>query len=684
MTMDEVDELLGSAPQALPKRVLAQPGAPINMGAAIDTMKMLPQYAAGGALGLVKGVADYGVGAAQNLANLPFMPDAAARGVDQYIQTRNQAYQNAAPYEQSVAIGRLAGNVAPLLPLIGRSAPSLLGRMTQSGKVGAASSSLIPYEGDPDNFWLAKGIQTGLGGALAFAAPVVVEPLVRAGAAAVNALAGKVKGVTRTLTGQTSESSVTGQLRVELERSGVDWSQVPQTVRDGLVAETQRALKAGTDIDPQAIARLATARTEGVDLTQGQATRNPLAWSREQNLARTEPGQQLAERFTQQNAALVGGMNQRVAQTGAATTDPYDVGSAALTTLRSQDATARGGVRSAYDEFRSAAGAQARVPTDVIEPATRRLLREFGDTNVPSSVTSRMQEYGMLGGQPTRAFTLGEADDLLKLINNNRGTPGSPQSVAMSRLDRTVKDAIDQMAESHALGGPAAELLGTARAAASARFANLRETPALADAVDLSQRLAPEKFVEKYVISPSASVDDVTALMRQFDGNPSARMQIQGQVMDYLRRQAINNATDETAKFSQAAFRRALDRIGDRKLNVLFGDVGAKSLRNLQSTAALTQVDPVAAGVNRSWTAPAALDFMDQMSRFPVLGAVAGKPSDIYRGYLSAQALNQPLGTPQQLGQGFLSEEMLSRLVPRLGLLSGPLGPLTASGLLSH
>lgn len=682
--MDEVDELLGSAPQAPPKKMAPQ-STPINMGAMSDTLKMLPQYAAGGALGLVKGVTDYGVGAAQNLANLPFMPDAAARGVDQYIQTRNQAYQEAAPNaEQSVQIGRLTGNIAPVIPLAMRSAPSLLGRMTQNAKVGAGSSSLLPYEGDPENFWLGKGIQTGLGGAIAFAAPAVIEPLVRAGSAAINALAGKAKGMARTLTGQTSESSVTGQLQLELQRNGIEWASIPDTVRSGLVAEAQRALRAGTDIDPQAITRLATARMEGVELTQGQATRNPLAWSREQNLARTEPGQPLAQRFTEQNARLVGGMNQRVAQTGAETADPYDVGSAALTTLRSQDAAARAGVSSAYDEFRSAAGAQARVPTDVIEPATRRLLREFGDTNIPSSVISRMHEYGMLGGQPSRAFTLGEADDLLKLINNNRGAPGSPQSVAMGRLDRTVKDAIDNMAASHELGGPAAELLGLARSAASARFANLRETPALADAVDLSQRLAPEKFVEKYIISPSASIDDVTALMRQFDNNPSARMQIQGQVMDYLRRQAINNATDETAKFSQAAFRRALDRVGDRKLNVLFGEVGAKSLRNLQRTAELTQVDPVASGVNRSWTAPAALDFMDQMTRLPVLGAVAGKPSDIYRGFLSAQAINQPLGTPQQLGQGLLSEEMLRRLVPRIGLLSGPLGPLTASGLINQ
>ncbi len=674
--MDEVDELLYGKKREQPKQAPSAPqSSGINVGAVADTIKALPQYAAGGALGLVKGVADYAVGTAQNVANLPFMPDSAREGMSNYMAARERAYREAAPDAQdSVRIGQVAGNAIPVLAAAqSQPAATLLGRMAQSGKIGGLTSALTPYEGDPENFWLGKGIQTGIGGAIAFAAPAIVEPLFRAGSAAVNSLASKAKGMMQTLSGKTSPAAVEKQLEIELKREGLDWSKFSDGVRQGLLDEARKALKAGSALDSQAVARLATAKGEGIDLTQGQATRNPLAWSREQNLARTEPGQPIADRLTQQNAQLVRRLSDRVPP--GQSTDPYDVGTGLVGSLQATDTAIKGPIDAAYTAARDSLGRAAPMDAATFSKQANLALDDgMLGSYLPGEVRSILN--GVSSGQiPFNVNTAVQMDRVLSAAQRSAGQ-GSPQSLAISK----VRDALNSAPIENGLGEDAKRMFDAARGMAKDRFATLDATPAMKAAVEGG--VAPEKFVEKYVISPSASIDDVGALMKQL--GPDAKMQLQAQVMDYLKRQATSNATDETAKFSQAAFKRALERVGDRKLTAIFGEQTAKSLRNLQRVAEMVQVDPVAAGVNRSWTAPAAMDFLDQASKLPLVSALSGKPGDIYRGYLAGQALNMPLGTPGQQGMGPVSEDLLRRLAPRFGMLAAPVGPGIAAGLLNQ
>jgi len=678
---DFASDLLNSKPRQTAQPVAA-PAAPspsgINRQAAMDTLRMVPNYAAGGALGMVKGIADYAVGAAQNLANLPFMPNAAAEGVNSYIAMRNEAYRDAAPNVQnSVAVGRVAGNIIPTLAAA-QSAPasSLMGRMAQSGKIGAASAFLAPQEGvDPNEFWLSKGLQAGIAGTISFAAPALLEPVFRGLGAAVNAVGAKIKGTTATLTGKTSDAAVREQIRIELQREGVDWNNFSEGLRNSLTEEAKKALKAGGELDPQSLMRLAKGKQFGVELTQGQVTRNPLAWSREQNLARTEPGQDIATRLTEQNSALVGQLDQRVQATGAKSTDPYDVGTATIAALKARDTAIQGPINAAYASARDNLGRAA--PMDVAtfsRQANLALDEKMLGSSLPPEIRSILNDVSA-GKIPLTVNSAVQMDRVMSAAQRKAGQ-GTPEAMAIGE----VRKALNSAPIADNVGVDAKTAFDAARDLAKKRFDLLGKTPAMADAVEPGARLAPEKFVEKYVISNSASIDDVTALMKQL--TPDAKMQLQGQVMAYLRDQAINNAPSEVAKFSQSAFKKALDRVGDRKLQVIFGDNGAKQLRTLQEVGALTQVDPIAAGVNRSWTTPAAIDFLDRTSKMPVVGALMGKPGDLYRGYLAGQALSNPLGTPQSLGTGVLPESFLQRLQPRIGLLGAPLGVGAAASLI--
>lgn len=676
---DFANDLLGPK-QPLP----SAPVAPtqrngINMPAVLDTLRAVPEYAAGGVLGLSKGVADYAVGSVQNIANLPFMPDAAAQGVSNYISARNQAYANAVPNAQnSVQVGRVAGNILPTLAA-GQASPSptLLGRMAQSGKVGAVSSFLSPYEGDPKDFWLSKGLQTGLSGALAFAAPVVLEPVFRGLSSAVNAIASKVKGTAATLTGKASDAAVEGQIRIELQREGVDWSALSGEIRASLTDEAKRAIKNGGKLDPDALTRLAKAKQFGIDLTQGQATRNPLAWSREQNLARTEPGQDIAARYNEQNSKFIGELDNQIGVRGGGASDPYDVGKTVIKSLESADRSLKKPVDQAYTTARDHLGRAA--PMDVAEfsrQANLALDEKMLGSSLPPNIRDILNNVS-LGKYPLNVNTAVQMDQVMSAAQREVGK-GTPAWLAISEVRKALNGA--PIADN--VGADAKAAFDFARGLAKKRFDVIEKTPALADVVDEGTRLAPEKFVEKYVISNSASVDDVGALLKQLD--PSAKMQMQTQILAYLKDKATSSANSEVAKFSQSAFKSALDRVGDRKLALIFGEESAKRLRDLQTISAIAQADPVAAGVNRSWTTPAAVDFFDRLSKIPGIGPLMGKPQDLYRGYLAGSALNFPLGTPQGLGAGILSESFLARLQPRVGMLGAPIGAGVAAGLIQQ
>ena len=110
----------------------------------------------------------------------------------------------------------------------------------------------------------------------------------------------------------------------------------------------------------------------------------------------------------------------------------------------------------------------------------------------------------------------------------------------------------------------------------------------------------PDNFFNRYVLNGTA--DDVNSLMGMV---PDQGRALQMQALEYLKGKALGGASDEIGTFSQAAFNKALNSIGNVKLNALFGPQQAAQLRQIGRVAANVQAEPAGAAVNHSNTAAA-------------------------------------------------------------------------------
>ena len=630
-----------------------------HAGAALDTLKDAPRYWGDAARSFAMGGADLVLGAGQLASK--FMGDEQQRRYAEALRGVEESYQ-AGREHHGLDVGRFTGTVttgAALGPA--RAAPTLAGRMFQGGTLGASLGAVSPV--DPDaNFALTKGVQVGGGALVGALAPPLVEGLVRAAGATVNAMTRTAKGLWQRLSGEALRGNVETRLSREIGAQGLKWSDVPQDVRERLIGEVQKGIRVGGSIDDESTRRLADFVRLKIEPTRGQVSRDPLQFAREVNLGKLEPGQPLAQRFTEQNRQLIGTVDDLRTQTGASGADPYAAGQLVITDLQARDAARKGAVTAAYTQARAAAGKDFELPLQGLAQDVAVVERNFGKAN-PAVRWARgyFADLGILGGKQTKVFSVQDAEQALQQINRMRGVDAATNS-ALDDISAAIKKAVLSADDQGGVfAGPGA--------LAAQRFTALERSPALSRAVEQSG--APEKFVEQNFIR--ASIDDVANNLRQM--SPQTRSEVRGAVLGWVRRQSVVGVED-AAKFTQAGYNRALESIGQRKLELIFaGDRGAlDQLKALGRVGAYVQSPPVASGVNYSNTATTAADFLDQASRLPLVGLL-GRPGDLIRSGQVAGALR---ATPVQPSQGLLSPALLDPAAAYGGLLSVPI----AAGLL--
>jgi hypothetical protein len=107
-----------------------------------------------------------------------------------------------------------------------------------------------------------------------------------AGAGAVgvgNALANKAAALKNALM---TPQQMDVKLSTVLQQSGVDYSRVPERVRQSLRAELGDALRANQELNPAAVSRLLDFQRNGLTPTRGMVSLDPVQITREQNLAK--------------------------------------------------------------------------------------------------------------------------------------------------------------------------------------------------------------------------------------------------------------------------------------------------------------------------------------------------------------------------------------------------------------
>lgn len=420
---------------------------------------------------------------------------------------------------------------------------------------------------------------------------------------------------------------------------GFDLSQIPKGILDNARQQAAQALRTGQQLDPAALVRKADFEAVGVQPTLGQVTRDPMQFAKERNLRGVNIGggqNPLAARLSEQNNALA----QRINTLGASNAVEPDVaGNALIKALQAYDKPRQQAVTAAYDTARAAAGRNANVPTNALAQRFGQVVDDFGPENVPSAVRARMEAFGFGGTQQTKAYTVEEADKLLKVINANYDPSKRAQAAALDQLRGAVQGSIDDLAGAgDAIGTQAAQAFGQARQQAAERFKSLDATPALRAALDGAE---PDTFVRRYVLN--GSTNELQALRKAVAADPNAMGSVRAQIAGYLRDKAFGTNAAGDANFAQASYNKALRDLGTNKLQAFFTPEEVAQMQAVGRVAGYINAQPAGSAVNNSNTASAAMNLLSDLS-----GRVGSYPGlnvlrDSFRNFQNERAAQNAL-----------------------------------------
>lgn len=421
------------------------------------------------------------------------------------------------------------------------------------------------------------------------------------------------------------------QIDVRIERllsdQGVDWKALPAGAKSSLRDELAKALQAGDELDPVAVRRLADFRTVGATPTRGTVTLDPVQITREKNLSKLAANSGAEELHglprieNANNRALISGVNE----VGGRPVDAFTAGERASGAIAARDARAAALENRLYAEARDAAGRQ--IPLDreaFVRQAYENLAKSNKGAFLPENVGKLIEQIrtGKItqGGQEFDVpFNVDVIDNLkTTLAAASRGTQDGNTKAAL----KAVRDALEAtpvaavkrdfggsaivtqaqgeaMRAADDLPASAMNAFDAARRVARARRAWQESAPSIEAVLDGA---APDTFMKRFVLSESASVDDVSRLARELNRNPQAKEAVKSAIVGHLKDKALSGAADEVGKFSQSAYNRALSAI-ERKLPLFFDAEEIARLKALGRVASYTQVQPAGSAVNNSNTA---------------------------------------------------------------------------------
>jgi len=558
----------------------------------------------------------------------------------------------------------------------GRAVTSAANTAAQAAARGGAAAPVADIVGKIGQFFSAnQGAQVasaagagGAGGAVREAgggpgsqalAALTGGILAPAGMAAVQGAASRVGQVVRPAT---TAQQVEQQIELALQRQGVDWSQVPERLRQPLRAEAAQALQTGGELNGEALRRLVDfRRVQGATPTRGTLTLDPVQITRERNLAKTGANsvdtsvQQLAQVENANNRALINALNDA----GAAGAPNRVAGAERVmqSLQRSLDST-DAEIGQLYSAARDSSGRSFGLDGTAFTSRANQLLDEgLLGGSLPPSVGEHMNRIAR-GEVP---FTVDYAEQLKTAIGNlqRASTDGNTRralGVVRQALDETPVVGLGQQGPAAGarpnnpgqlpavpndatLGQQSIEAFNAARAANRAKMQRVESTPALAA---VREGVEPDKFVERFITGGGreASIQSVQNLRREIANDPEAVGAVRGMIADHLKRQALNGAADEVGNFSAAGFRKALDAIGERKLRAFFSPEEVDQLQAVGRVAEYMVHQPKGSAVNNSNSGALmlgrGLDFLDQVAGKLPLGF-----KDVIQGTVRGQQQGQ-------------------------------------------
>ena len=487
---------------------------------------------------------------------------------------------------------------SPLLGAAVRAAPDLAMSLVAPEARGAMSS-------------VGRGV-TGMGRA---------APATAAGAAGAGGSAWS-----RAATGNAADGTAGAQMAAAQQwatSNGLQWGSLPAQTRQALAAVAGDATKLQA-LDPIAVQREANLTKFGLTPTRGMVTRDPLQLRAEQMAKSSDVGSPLRQIDLDNNAALSTAVDslksapaKDVAQTGRAVQD----------VLRGRLASAQANVRKLYKTAEQAGELQGPVKIDRLVD----YLNNHRDPTEVGYIEARLQKIGAIRsgengleatGQPV---SLAEVEAIRKAAVA-KGRAGGTQGHYASE----VKSVIDQVTDG--AGGDAYKAARKARAQVGEEFERTGIINQLVKQRGKTndRAVALEQTWRKSVVS--GSVEDLQAVKDSlFKGGQkgvAAWDDLRNSTIDYIYEKATGGPKNERGQVNVSwdGLRRAIDLIGNDKLEIMVGKLGAKKLNEIVEAAEIAKTEPPM-GVKGAVTADKFVTLfnvmMDKLGAVPGVGGVA-------------------------------------------------------------
>lgn len=628
----------GAAPQGQPAAQDQQaPGSLSGFVGQLGHQIGLSARAAGHGIADAAGLIVNPVNATINLAGRAIGHDPQLQDVDTLIRRGVDAITPDPQNNVERGVGDVASAVANPVNLIGgpimEGAGGIVSTLGRGAAAGGLTAGMQPLHGDDTLGTEAQRIAGGTVGGVVGAA----------GGAALGAAAQKIMGgVTRVVaqlpaTQAAAKVNADSVIQQAAQDQGIDLAAIPQSMINSMRSQVQDALANRATVDPAALLR----RGEGEvvlgannGLTLGQATRDPMQFAQERNLRGIQgAGQPLTERFANQNTALIDSLNkQGASQAGG----EYTTGQEAIDALAREDAKAQAGVSGLYSQAHAINGND--IPLDhqaFVTQARNNLTDQLRDLHLPSSVSKQLDRFES-GETP---LNVGTADQFKSILGTDMASAEASGKMNVVSALGIVRKALDDAPP--LLGGEAQQgvdamaAFNKARAVAKERFDTIDAVPALQAVVN--GKAAPDNFFNRYVLN--GKVADVNALIGIV---PDQGQALRAQVVDHLKSAALSGSSDEVGVFSQSGYNKALNSIGNAKLNVLFSPDQVSALKQIGRVAANIQKEPAGSAVNHSNSAGAVVNSLTGLAgtlRLPGLNLAKNSINQFVNERAAQQAL---------------------------------------------
>lgn len=521
--------------------------------------------------------------------------------------------QNWNPEQKGFDGYRMLGNMLMTAPVAAVKAATLPQAIWNGAKMGTALSAFNKVDNPDDNYLGQKAMQAGVGAVAGGVAPVVMAALSKAA------------------TGATNQIS---------------------------------KLFTSPTVNQEAAQRIADAQRIGIDLTKGQATRDPAQWAFERNIRGVDgAGAPMMDRFTNQQQALIQSLNNLGAGRGEGA---YKTGESAISALTAKDAAKNAVVGQAYDYARNAAGVDTVLNAPrLMDTVARQLDAALLGDKLPVTIRNAINTTGQGGAD----LTVGKAAQIQRAINGLYGSD-NVQNKALGIVKSAIDDEIAQA------GTQAGNAFQVARATAASRF-NWHEAVPAAKAV-ASGDATPDAFLQKYILG--GTVKDVQNTMASLP--LKERVSVQNQVLDTIKSKALNGATDDTGTFSQAAYKQVLNSLGREKITAIVGKSKTDQLFNIGRVAETVMRQPANSTVSSSNSNVPLMNMVRPLANVQLLGTnILGPLMDAKRAYSVNQALAPNAGRMNP-NMGLIPPVTQEEWMRRMMSISPMLGAGVSGGLL--